>query len=163
MADSPRDSSQRVVAVDLDQGSIRRWSHDIEHERAVAIYDLLEENYFSPVGEPPGPYAVTLAVEENRLSLDIRTADGGTPIARVVLPLAGFRRVVRDYFTVCENYFAAIRNAPPARIEALDQGRRALHDEGSELLKERLAPKIEVDFSTARRLFTLMCVLHLRL
>lgn len=162
MGDRPREARQRIVDVELDTSGIVRWNREIDHERQVAVYDLLEENRFAPVGDQAGPYALRLAVEENRLVFDIRRAGDGAPLGRVMLPLAGFRRVVKDYFTVCENYFAAIRNAPPSRIEALDMGRRALHDEGSELLRGRLAGKIDLDFDTARRLFTLLCVLHLR-
>jgi uncharacterized protein (UPF0262 family) len=138
-----------------------RRSPEIEHERAVAIYDLIEENCFAPVGDECGPYSLFLAIEENRLVFDIRREDEA-PVGKVMLALGPFRRVVKDYFTVCESYYAAIRNASPSQIEAIDMGRRGLHNEGADLLRERLVGKIETDSNTARRLFTLICVLHLR-
>ena len=152
-------SSQRLVAVTLDHKTIGRSGPDVEHERAVAIYDLLEENTFAPVGVDHGPFALNLSVTGNRLMLDIRHQDG-TPAMMHLMSLAPLRRIVKDYFTVCDSYYQAIRAATPERIEALDMGRRSLHDEGSELLMERLKRKVKVDFDTARRLFTLICVLH---
>jgi uncharacterized protein (UPF0262 family) len=149
----------RLVAVTLDEHSIGRSNPDIEHERAVAIYDLLEENIFAPQGDEGGPFALHLSVTGTRLVFDVRRADG-SPIMAHLLSLAPLRRIVKDYFTVCDSYYAAIRTATPDRIEALDMGRRALHDEGSNILMERLKRKVEVDFDTARRLFTLICVLH---
>ncbi len=138
-----------------------RRSPDVEHERAVAIYDLTEENYFFPAGDDGGPYNLHLSIAENRLLFDIRS-DTDEPIATVTLPLLPFRRIVKDYFTVCESYFEAIRTASPSKIEAIDMGRRGLHDEGCDILRDRLDGKIEIDFDTARRLFTLICVLHIR-
>ena len=155
------DKSNRIDEITLDERTVVRRNADIEHERAVAIFDLLEENSFAPVSRVPGPYHVHLGIEENRLALDIRDK-GGTSLERVMLPLAPFRGIVKDYFLVCESYYNAIRSASPSRIEAIDMGRRALHDEGSELLRERLADRVAVDFGTARRLFTLLCVLHIR-
>ena len=152
---------RRLVAVTLDEASIGRSSPDIDHERAVAIYDLLEENSFEPAGSPGGPYQLILGSEENRLVFDIRLEDGSEH-GRIMLSLTPFRRVIKDYFVVCESYFAALRTAPPSQIEALDMGRRGLHNDGSTLLQERLKGKIEIDFDTARRLFTLICVLHLK-
>jgi len=152
-------SPQRLVAVTLDEKAIGRSGSDVEHERAVAIYDLLEENMFAPVGEAAGPFALHLSVNGNRLMLDIRHADGA-PVMMHLMSLSPLRRIVKDYFMVCDSYYAAIRGAAPERIEALDMGRRSLHDEGSELLMERLKRKVKVDFDTARRLFTLICVLH---
>jgi uncharacterized protein (UPF0262 family) len=149
----------RLVAVTLDENSIGRSGPDIEHERAVAIYDLLEENTFAPVDDEHGPYALHLSITGNRLAFDIRRANG-TPVVAHLLSLSPLRRLVKDYFMVCDSYYAAIRTATPDRIEALDVGRRGLHDEGSELLMERLGRKVVVDFDTARRLFTLICVLH---
>ncbi|MEA2948923.1 MAG: hypothetical protein QOI40_4253 [Alphaproteobacteria bacterium] len=149
----------RLVAVTLDEHSIGRSNPDVEHERAVAIYDLLEENIFAPQGDEDGPFALHLSVTGTRLVFDVRRADG-SPIMAHLLSLAPLRRIVKDYFTVCDSYYAAIRTATPDRIEALDMGRRALHDEGSNILMERLKRKVEVDFDTARRLFTLICVLH---
>ena len=152
--------SERIVNVILDEHSIVRRNADVEHERAVAIYDLLERNHFAPANLT-GPYHLVIGIEGDRLALDIHSVDD-EPLDKVTLPLQIFRRIVRDYFMVCESYYSAIKTASPARIEALDMGRRGLHDEGSELLRERLAGKIEVDFDTARRLFTLVCVLHIR-
>jgi uncharacterized protein (UPF0262 family) len=156
---APDGKTQRLVAVTLDENSIGRSGPDIEHERAVAIYDLLEENRFSPAGGERGPFTLHLSITGNRLVFDIRRADG-TPVMAHLLSLSPLRRLVKDYFTICDSYYAAIRAAPADRIEALDMGRRGLHDEGSHLLMERLARKVEVDFNTARRLFTLICVLH---
>jgi len=154
-------SDQRIAKIVLDEHTVLRRSADIEHERAIAIFDLLEENSFAPVAGAPGPFHLHLGIEENRLVLDIRsTAD--QPIERVLLPLTPFRSIVKDYFLVCDSYFKAIRNASPSRIEAIDMGRRGLHNEGSELLRERLAERVAVDLNTARRLFTLLCVLHIR-
>ena len=151
--------SSRLVAVTLDEESIGRSSPDIEHERAVAIYDLIEENSFRPAEDAGGPYALHLSIAENRLVFDIRKADD-TPVVAHLLSLTPFRRIVKDYFLICDSYYAAIRTATPDRIEAIDMGRRGLHDEGSRILMERLKGKVEVDFNTARRLFTLICVLH---
>src|SRR5262249_39474532 len=147
--------------VTLDEHSVVRRGPEVEHERAVAIFDLLEDNHFAPCGDERGPYHLHLAIEENRLSMAITTADG-QPVEKIALALAIFRRLVKDYFTVCESYYAAIRRARPAQIEAIDVGRRALHNEGAELLMQRLADKVAIDLATARRLFTLICVLHIR-
>jgi uncharacterized protein (UPF0262 family) len=149
----------RLVAVTLDEDSIGRSNPDVEHERAVAIYDLLEENVFAPHDDERGPFAMHLSISGSRLVFDIRRANG-TPVVAHLLSLSPLRRVVKDYYTVCDSYYAAIRTASPDRIEALDMGRRALHDEGSNILMERLARKVKLDFDTARRLFTLICVLH---
>ena len=149
----------RLVAVTLDESSIGRANADVEHERAVAIYDLIEENSFRPQGHEGGPYALNLRIDGTRLVFDIRLADG-SPVIAHLLSLAPFRRIVKDYFTVCDSYYAAIRGATPDRIEALDMARRSLHDEGSQILLERLKRKVELDFDTARRLFTLVTVLH---
>jgi uncharacterized protein (UPF0262 family) len=149
----------RLVAVTLDEGSIGRSGPDIEHERAVAIYDLLEENSFAPAGNAKGPFKLHLSITGNRLVFDIRRVDG-TPVTAHLLSLSPLRRIVKDYHMVCDSYYAAIRNATADRIEALDMARRALHDEGSQLLMERLKRKVTVDIETARRLFTLISVLH---
>jgi uncharacterized protein (UPF0262 family) len=156
---APENNVHRLVAVKLDESSIGRGGPDIEHERAVAIYDLLEENVFEPLGHPGGPYALHLSVEGSRLVFDIRSA-GGDPVIAHLLSLTPLSRIVKDYYMVCDSYYQAIRTATPDRIEALDMGRRGLHDEGSRLLMERLKRKVRVDFDTARRLFTLVCVLH---
>src|SRR6267142_6447638 len=151
--------SHRLVAVTLDENSIGRSGPDIEHERAVAIYDLLEANVFAPVDHGRGPFKLRLSIAGNRLVFDIRRANDA-PVMAHLLSLSPLRRIVKDYFMICDSYYEAIRTATPDRIEALDMGRRALHDEGSKLLMERLKQKLEVDFDTARRLFTLICVLH---
>ncbi len=151
----------KLVKGALDEKSVVRRSPEVEHERAVAISDLIEDNSFAPVGEPPGPFALRLRIEESRLVFDIRD-DSDEPLGAVLLSLTPFRRIVKDYFEVCESYFEAIKTASPSRIEAIDMGRRGLHNEGSELLRERLAGKVELDLATARRLFTLICVLHIR-
>ena len=152
-------SGYRLVAVTLDEGSIGRSNPDIEHERAVAIYDLIEENVFHPVGHAAGPYTLHLGIKESRLVFDIRQPDG-TPVIAHLLSLTPLRRIVKDYFMICDSYYQAIRSATPSQIEAIDMGRRGLHDEGSRVLMERLRKKVKVDFDTARRLFTLICVLH---
>lgn len=151
----------RLVKLSLDEKSVVRRSPEVEHERAVAIYDLLEENSFTPAGDHAGPYALRLRIEESRLVFDIRD-EAEEPLAEVHISLSPFRRIVKDYFEVCESYFQAIKTASPSKIEAIDMGRRGLHNEGSELLRERLSGKIELDLATARRLFTLICVLHIR-
>jgi uncharacterized protein (UPF0262 family) len=155
----PAKTSNRLVAITLDENSISRSNRDVEHERAVAIYDLLEDNTFAPHDDDGGPFALHLSITGSRLVLDIRR-ENGTPVMAHLLSLSPLRRLVKDYYTVCDSYYAAIRTATPDRIEALDMGRRALHDEGSNILMERLKRKVDVDFDTARRLFTLICVLH---
>ena len=151
----------RLAAITLDEASVVHRSRAIEQEREVAIYDLLEANVFKLEGSPGGPYRLTLGMEENRLVLDIQLTDGSDH-ARVLLSLTPLRKTVKDYFLVCENYYKAIRTAPPHQIEALDMARRALHDEGARELQQRLVGKVETDFDTARRLFTLICVLQMR-
>lgn len=151
----------RLIDVQLDEASVGRRSAEVEHERAIAIYDLLEDNYFEPVGCAEGPYRLRLSLEENRLIFDIRD-DRDEHLGRVPLPMLPFRRIIREYFQICESYYDAIKHAPPSRIEAIDMGRRGLHNDGSELLRERLEGKIELDHNTSRRLFTLLCVLHIR-
>jgi len=153
--------SQRIANLTLDERSVIRRSADIEHERKVAIYDLLESNFFRPVGDFTGPYHVHMGMREHRLVLDIHD-QAEEPLTSIQLPLTPFRRVIRDYFTICESYYQAIKSGAPSRIEAIDMGRRGLHNEGSELLRERLADKVEVNTETARRLFTLICVLQIR-
>jgi uncharacterized protein (UPF0262 family) len=152
-------AAHRLVEVTLDENSIGRSNPDIEHERAVAIYDLIELNSFAPEGHKGGPYALMLGMAETRLMFDIKTAKG-EPVMTHLLSMSPFRRIVKDYFMICDSYYQAIRTATPDRIEALDMGRRAIHDEGSKLLMDRLKGKVRVDFDTARRLFTLICVLH---
>jgi uncharacterized protein (UPF0262 family) len=156
---SDKEKKAHLAAVTLDEASLGSSNDDVEHERRVAIYDLLEENQFQPSGHDGGPYTLQIGISGNRLVFDIRLTDG-TPVIAHLLSLAPFRRIVKDYFVVCDSYYAAIRTATPDRIEALDMGRRALHDEGSRLVTERLKRKVDLDFDTARRLFTLITVLH---
>lgn len=158
-SDSPDDAKFRIVAVTLDEESIGRSGPDIEHERAVAIYDLIEANLFVPEGSEGGPYTLRLGITGSRLMFDIRLEDG-TPVVAHLLSLNPFRRIVKDYFMICDSYYQAIRTATPDRIEAIDMGRRGIHDEGSRTLMDRLKGKVRVDFETARRLFTLISVLH---
>jgi uncharacterized protein (UPF0262 family) len=151
----------RLSSIILDEASVMHRSRAIEQEREVAIYDLLEANVFRLEGSPGGPYHLSLGLEENRLVLDIRL-ENGNDHAKVLVSLTPLRKTVKDYFLVCDNYYKAIRTAPPHQIEALDMARRALHDEGAKELQSRLAGKVETDFDTARRLFTLICVLQMR-
>ncbi len=153
------DTDNRIVAVTLDEESIGRSGPDIEHERAIAIYDLVEKNLFAPEGAAGGPYTLHLGITGNRLMFDIRKQDG-TPVVAHLLSLTPFRRIVKDYFMICDSYYQAIRTASPDKIEAIDMGRRGIHDEGSRTLMERLEGKVRVDFETSRRLFTLISVLH---
>ena len=153
------DSQRRIVGVTLDEESIGRSGPDIEHERAIAIYDLIEQNLFAPEGVEGGPFTLHLSITGSRLAFDIRREDGSAVVAHL-LSLTPFRRIVKDYFMICDSYYQAIRTATPDRIEAIDMGRRGIHDEGSRTLQERLKGKVRIDFETARRLFTLICVLH---
>jgi len=161
MTNPPRDqdSQNRIVTVTLDEESIGRSGPDIEHERAIAIYDLVEQNLFAPEGATGGPFTLHIGITGNRLMFDIRQEDG-TPVVTHLLSLTPFRRIVKDYFMICDSYYQAIRTATPDKIEAIDMGRRGIHDEGSRTLQERLKGKVRLDFETARRLFTLICVLH---
>jgi uncharacterized protein (UPF0262 family) len=155
-------SPTRLIQVDLDENSIGSNTLEVEHERKVAIYDLLEENTFELVAGPPGPYKLGLAIVEQRLAFAITAGDADAPNATFLLSLNPFRKVVKDYFLICESYFEAIKSAPTSKIEAIDMARRGLHDEGSSLVIERLEGKIRMDEPTARRLFTLLCALHWR-
>jgi uncharacterized protein (UPF0262 family) len=160
-------AQHRLVSIVLDEKTIERSTASIDHERAIAIYDLLEKNVFIPLtgdgqpvgGDYAGPYALTLSLEENRLIFDIRREDAAQ-VATHILSLSPFRKIIRDYFMICDSYYAAVRTATPSQIEAIDMGRRGLHNDGSTLLKERLAGKVDIDFDTARALFTLISVLH---
>jgi len=156
---TPAAGKKRLVSVTLDEASIGRANADVEHEREVAIYDLLEQNTFAPVGHDGGPYALHLSVDGNRLVFDIRLEDG-TPVIAHLFSLSPLRRIVKDYYMICDSYYQAIRTATPDMIEAIDMGRRGIHNEGSNILMERLKEKVTVDIDTARRLFTLICVLH---
>lgn len=150
----------RIAAITLDEKSVVRRSPEIESERNAAIADLLHENSFAPASGQVGPFALQLAIEENRLLIEVSGADRSSEMIQV--GLGPFRRIVKDYFVVCESYYDAVRRQNLAQVEAIDAGRRALHNEGSALLIERLADKVVLDHDTGRRLFTLICVLHLR-
>jgi uncharacterized protein (UPF0262 family) len=153
-------AAPRIIAIDLDERSILRRNADIEQERRIAIFDLLEANHFDVAGHD-GPFRVKLHVEEGRLAIDVKD-EADLPLDTIRMGLARFRRPIRDYFTICESYFKAVRADSPRGIEAIDMARRGLHNDAAELLKERLAGKVDVDFDTARRLFTLICVLHIK-
>lgn len=159
MDDVSTSSKQCLVGVTLDENSLGRGSPDQEHERAVAIYDLIERNSFTVPEHDGGPYLAHLALVERRLVFEIKQSDGA-PVMTHHLSLSPFRRIIKDYELVCESYYAAIRTATPAQIEAIDMGRRGLHDEAAGIPAERLANKVEVDFDTARCLFTLIYALH---
>jgi uncharacterized protein (UPF0262 family) len=153
-------AKQRLVGVTLDEESIGRSNPDVEHERQVAIYDLVEQNFFAPdAHEDEGPFALRLSINGARLVFDIRREDG-TPVVAHLFSLTPLRRIVKDYYLICDSYYQAIRTATPDKIEAIDMGRRGVHNEGSRILLERLKGKVKVDIDTARRLFTLICVLH---
>lgn len=157
----PDSDTARLIDVELDE-SVGRGTPDVEHERAVAIFDLVEENCFRPVGDTKdGPYKLRLSLVDSRLVFAI-SRENDEAVVTHILSLTPFRRIVKDYFMICESYYDAIRSATPSQIEAIDMGRRGLHNEGSQTLMDRLKDKIEVDFDTARRLFTLVCVLHWR-
>jgi uncharacterized protein (UPF0262 family) len=150
----------RIIDIELDERTIIRRSEDIEREKKVAVFDLLEQNYFRPAGHD-GPFRILLRIEEGRLALELRDEEGA-PVETIRLGLARFKRPVRDYFAICESYFKAVRSDAPHGLETIDMARRALHNEAAELLRECLAGKVEMDFDTARRLFTLICVLHIK-
>lgn len=151
-----------IHKIDLDDASIIRRTPEVEHERAVAICDLLEGNHFKPLEiDAAGPFALFISVAENRLGLQI-SGDGLPEPHKVILTLSPFRGIIKDYFLICESYFDAIKHATPQKIETIDMARRGLHNEGSELLKNLLKEKVDMDFETSRRLFTLICVLHIK-
>mgnify|MGYP006171939181 CR=1 FL=1 len=153
-------SDPRIIAIDLDERSILKRNPDIEQERRVAIFDLLEGNHFAVAGHD-GPYRIRLREEEGRLAIDLLGEDG--PVRHTIrVGLARLKRPIRDYFQICESYFKAVRQEHPRGIEAIDMARRGQHNEAAELLQECLRGKVEVDFDTARRLFTLICVLHIK-
>ena len=150
----------RLFDVVLDD-SIGRSTPDVEHERAVAIFDLIEENRFEPVGHAGGPYRLQLSLVDSKLVFSIST-ESGEAVATHILSLTPLRRIIKDYFMICESYYEAIRSSTPSQIEAIDMGRRGIHNDGSEILQDRLKGKILLDFDTSRRLFTLVCVLYWR-
>ncbi|MTI42117.1 uncharacterized protein (UPF0262 family) [Roseibium hamelinense] len=149
----------KLVDVILDEASIARSTPDVEHDRAVAIYDLIEENHFQPVGHPVAEYVLRLSVIEKKLVFEIRDGRGEAVVTHV-LSLSPLRKIVKDYDMICQSYYEAIRHATPSQIEAIDMGRRGVHNEGSTILMERLDGKVTVDMPTARRLFTLVYALH---
>jgi len=153
--------SQRISHIALDEKIPVRRSPQVEHERLVAIYDLLEDNSFSPVSGEQGPFHLRLSAVDGRLIFDVRD-DMEDELQRISISVKSFRRIIRDYFLVCETYFEAIKTKTPSQIEAIDMGRRGLHNEGAEVLKDRLADQVNIDHQTARRLFTLVCVLHVK-
>ena len=151
-------SGGRLVAVDLDEDSLATARSFIEYERAAAIRDLIAENAFLPTGRSGGAFRIRLSIQDGKLMLDIAEA-GGDPVVRHILSLTPLRRVIKDYFMICDSYYNAVRSAGPGQIEAIDMGRRGVHNEGAAILRERLEAKIAIDFETARRLFTLVCAL----
>ena len=155
------DEATRIARITLDQEGQTRLSPEAEHERSIAIYDLIGENHFV-LPNKPGPYHLVLRSDSRHIHFDIRSDSGDEPLLGFFLAMGPFRRIIRDYRMVCESYYDAIRTKPPQQIQSIDMGRRSLHDEGSELLKERLASKITIDTDTARRLFSLICVLKAR-
>ncbi|MEO1251144.1 MAG: UPF0262 family protein [Pseudomonadota bacterium] len=162
MADQDGEKNDyRIAKIELDERSLAPATADIEHERKVAIYDLIEENHFRPNGVEGGPFELYLSNVERRLVFDVRR-QGGDALGQIHLSMTPFRKIIKDYFMLCESYYDAIRNAAPAQIETIDMARRAMHNEGSEILRERLAEKIDLDMNTARRLFTLICSFHMR-
>jgi len=151
---------KRIIDVQLDERTIIRRNPDVEQERRIAIFDLLEDNHFAPVGHQ-GPFRILLRVEDNRLAIDLKD-EAGAPLETIRLGLARFRRPIRDYFAICDSYFKAVRSDSHTGLETVDMARRSLHNEAAELLKECLEDRIAMDFDTARRLFTLICVLHIK-
>ena len=155
----------RIIDITLDERTILWRNADVEQERRIAIFDLLEDNYFAPQRVHDdgyvGPYRVLLRVEDGRLVIEVKREDG-EPLEAIILGLGRFRRPIREYFAICDSYYQAISNASPQQIETVDMARRAIHNDAAEMLIERLEGKIKVDFDTARRLFTLICVLHIK-
>ncbi|MEQ1647180.1 MAG: UPF0262 family protein [Hyphomicrobiaceae bacterium] len=158
--DLPESGTNRLLSLTLDPGSIARGNPNIEHEREVAIFDILDANTFIVDGRNDGPYRLELAVADDRLLFNITPDAGTTTPVSIPVALLPLKRVMKDYFLVCETYYQAIRTSPPSKIQQIDQGRRALHDEGAKSLVDRLAGKLTMDTDTSRRLFTLICALH---
>ncbi len=154
-------NKNRLIEVNLDPDSLSIANSDIEHERKVAIFDLLEDNQFELIEGGTGPYILNISMQDQKLVLEIKN-EAQTNLKLFVLSLSPMRRIIRDYLMICDSYHQAIRNSTPSQIEAIDMGRRGLHNEGSEILESRLKDKIILNFDTARRLFTLICALHIR-
>lgn len=152
-------SEHRLTKIDIDPASLTPAGPEIDHDRKLAVYDLLEGNVFHPAGAETGPYALRVAFEENRLVLEV---EGPKYEKRLLLSLTPLKSVIKDYLLICDSYYEAVKASTPGQIEAVDMGRRGLHDEGARVLRERLDGKIDVDHETARRLFTLICALHRR-
>ncbi len=157
---APRMGEPRIIDIQLDTRTIIWRNPDVEQERRIAIFDLLESNHFAPAGHE-GPFRILLRIEDNRIAIDVKDAEG-QPLDTVRLGLARLRRPIRDYFAIVDSYFKAVRSDAPRGLETVDMARRAVHNEAAELLQECLEGKIELDFDTARRLFTLICVLHIK-
>ncbi len=160
------DNMDRIFEVNVDDSGLSAPTAEIEQERRVAIFDLLEDNFFQPIGRdgqvvPAGPYCLDLSIADRRLVFDLHTKSGENA-GEFHLSLTPFRQVIKDYFQICESYFDAVKRLPPSQIEAIDMGRRGIHNEGSNVVEERLAGKVKTDKATARRLFTLICVLHFK-
>ncbi|MDW3208085.1 MAG: UPF0262 family protein [Alphaproteobacteria bacterium] len=156
------ETTDKIVAIDLDEKSVVRRSVEVEHERKVAMYDLLDMNRFRPVGDFTGPFKVRLGIEDGKRLIFKIDDEDGTNLTNVSMPLSPFRRIVRDYFQICESYYDAIKKLSPSQIETIDMARRGLHNEGADVLVDALKDKIDIDKATSRRLFTLVCVLHIR-
>jgi len=159
-------TDHRIIAITLDESTIVKWNATIENERQIAVNDLLEENSFQPLrlnGDTAntGPYKVHLSINDGRLVFDLKN-ESDTPLDSFYLSITPFRKIIKDYFVICESYYNALKSATPLHMEAIDMGRRGIHNEGGDILKELLRKKALVDFDTARRLFTLICVLHLK-
>ena len=159
MSEKTAENRDRLSEVFLDEATIPRGAIDLDHERAVAIFDLIEDNVFGVPGRDDGPYTLTISQEELKLTFDIRTSDG-EQAASIVVSMTPFRPLLKDYFLVCETYYSAIRTASPRQIEAIDRERSALHNEGADLMAQRLSEKLTIDQTTARRLFTLVSTLR---
>jgi uncharacterized protein (UPF0262 family) len=159
MTEEESNRRNRLVSVTLDEASIGRGTADQEHERQIAIYDLIEENSFALPGHDAGPYALKISMHDAKLAFEVGT-EAGDALTTHILSLTPFRALLKDYFLVCESYYAAIRSATRAQIEAIDMGRRAVHNEAAQLLLERLKGKVDCDIDTARRIFTLVTALH---
>ncbi len=153
------DERQRIIEIAVAPGGPASRRPEVEAERRIAIQDLLDENFFAPVDDRQGPYRLAMRVDQNKLHLDVQN-EAGAPLHQIVLPLSPFRGLMRDYFMICDSYYDAVKNRP-AQIEAIDMGRRGIHNEASEVLREKLADRVEMDLNTARRLFTLLCVMKL--
>jgi len=152
---------ERIGKITLDESSMRHRTMEVEHERSVAIADLLGDNLFEPAGMKSGPYDVHLSIQEGRLVFDITSSQNANK-SKVALSVQPLRGIIRDYFLICESYYQALKASSPSKLEAIDMGRRGMHNEGSEILQGLLEGKITVDHRTARRLFTLICVLHIK-